>query len=168
MDILPALLEAIPYGVMLSDPIYDSTGAIVNFWLRAFNQQAAQQAPGLGAWYPGVTLWESFPEQDKAGLFSLYVKVFQSGGAFQERYISPTLGQAYQLRVERLDKSILAVSVPLEPSQEEGELNLDHLTPLQHFLQPSGLPHPTTSPWPTRAFENQLARYRRAVYEQYF
>ena len=168
MEILQGLLEAIPYGVMLSDPIYDSTGRIVNFWLRAFNQRAAQEAPGLSAWYPGVTLWEAFPEQDKGGLFGLYVKVFQSGVAFQERYVSPTLGQAYALRIERLGKTILAMSVPLEPTQEEGELDLDHLTPLRHFLQPTGLPHPKSSPWPTTAFEGLLARYRRAVYEQYF
>ena len=168
MDILQALLETIPYGVMLSDPIYDSTGTIVNFWLRAFNQQAAQEAPGLGAWYPGVTLWESFPEQDKGGLFGRYVAVFQGGVAFEERYVSPTLGQAYQLRIERLDKSILAMSIPLEPTQEAGELNLNYLTPLRHFLQPIGLPQSTTNPWPPTAFESLLARYRRAVYEQYF
>ena len=168
MDILQAMLEAIPCGVVLSDPIHESTGRIVNFWLRAFNQQAARQAPGLDAWYPGVTLWESFPEQDKGGLFDLYVLVSQSGLAFQERYVSPTLRQAYQLRIERLGKTILAMSVPLEPEQEAEELNLDHLTPLRPFHQPIGLPQPTANPWPPTAFEGLLARYRRAVYEQYF
>ena len=168
MDVLQALLKAIPYGVVLSNPIHDSTGRIVNFWLRAFNQQAARHAPGLDAWYPGITLWESFPEIDKGGLFDLYVLVSQGGVAFQARYVSPTLEQAYQLRIERVDKTILAMSVPLEPAQEERELNLDYLRPLGHFLQPTGLPQPTDSPWPPTAVDRLLARYRRAVYERYF
>ncbi|WP_018621827.1 hypothetical protein [Spirosoma luteum] len=134
-------INDLPYSVMLSFPIKDKEGEIIDFELKLFNPCAKKELTGLQFWHPGATIWEIFQEEATNGLFTLYKKVLDSNKTHRSEDYSPITKLRHYNALRSFHGGVLAIRKLNEASEERGTMVKD--------------------------FDMKLAQYRAAVFEQY-
>ncbi|WP_020605348.1 hypothetical protein [Spirosoma spitsbergense] len=134
-------INDLSYSVMLSFPIKNKEGEIIDFELKLFNPCAKRELPALQLWRPGATLWELFQEDAANGLFALYKKVLDGNTTHKSDYYSPVTKLQYHNALQSFYGGVLAIIKPSKAIRKRGSTSKD--------------------------FDMRLAQYKAAVFEQY-
>lgn len=134
-------INGLPYSVILSFPVKNKEGEIIDFELKLFNPCAKNELAGLQFWHPGATLWELFQDEAANGLFTLYKKVLDSNKTHKSDDYSPVKKLRYHNTLRPFHGGVLAIRKLNKVIQEKAPVVKD--------------------------FDMRLAQYRAAVFEQY-
>ena len=134
-------INDLSYSVMLSFPITNKEGEIIDFEIRLFNTFAKKEVSGLQFWHPDATLWELFEEDAANGLFALYKKVLNGNTTHKSDHYSSNNNLRYHNALQPFYGGVLAIRKLGKAIRKRESTSKD--------------------------FDMRLAQYKAAVFEQY-
>jgi len=116
--LLNAIVEHAPVGIQVYEAIRDSSGAIIDFRIRLYNE-ILQTLTGISREVRSrYSFRELLKHLEAEEVFQRYVQTVETGEPLQFEYLSPVVNRWLQLSVAKLDDGMMIMITDISPVKE--------------------------------------------------